>query len=175
MEYGLAKKVAAWSHANREPNKQDDWIQFCMKRLRTLKSFKIFKSEIKKLKTYSGWCAFKGLSNDTTLMQIQSGRTVPLRDHCFIEGLPVFKDQPKIRSWPIQRTRFIDNWSKTYRSFVAFYYCLPKNNICGILVIWVLSQKVLKIYEQLSYSALTTRSDLCLGWGPDTKMLTVSL
>jgi hypothetical protein len=42
-------------------------------------SFKIFKSEIKKLKTYSGLCAFKGLSNDTTLMQIQSGRTVPLR------------------------------------------------------------------------------------------------
>ena len=26
----------------------------------------------KKLKTYSGWCPFKGLSNDTTLMQIQS-------------------------------------------------------------------------------------------------------
>ncbi len=49
-----------------------------MKLLRTLKSFKIFKSEIKKLKTYSGWCTFKGLSNDTTLMQIQSGRTVPL-------------------------------------------------------------------------------------------------
>jgi hypothetical protein len=49
-----------------------------MKRLRTLKSFKIFKSEIKKLKTYSDLCAFKGLSNDTTLIQIQSGRTVPL-------------------------------------------------------------------------------------------------
>jgi hypothetical protein len=49
-----------------------------MKRLRTLKSFKIFKSEIKKFKTYSGLCAFKGLFNDTTLMQIQSGRTVPL-------------------------------------------------------------------------------------------------
>ncbi len=70
MEYGLAKKIAAWAHANREPNKQEDWIQFFMKGLRTLKYFKIFKSEIKKLKTYSGWCAFKGLSNDTTLMQI---------------------------------------------------------------------------------------------------------
>ncbi len=54
MEYGLAKKIAAWAHANRKPNKQEDWIQFCMKRLRTSKSFKIFKSEIKKLKTYSG-------------------------------------------------------------------------------------------------------------------------
>jgi len=43
-----------------------------------MKSFKIFNSEIKKLKTYSGLCAFKGLFNDTTLMQIQSGRTVPL-------------------------------------------------------------------------------------------------
>ncbi len=78
MEFGLAKKIAAWAHANREPNKQEDWIQFCMKRLRTLKTFKIFKSEIKNFKTYSGWCAFKGLSNGTTLMQIQSGRTVPL-------------------------------------------------------------------------------------------------
>ncbi len=65
---GLAKKIAVWAHANRDPNKQEDWIQFCMKRLRTSKSFKIFKSEIKKLKTYSGWCPFKGLSNDTTLM-----------------------------------------------------------------------------------------------------------
>ncbi len=77
-EYGLAKKIAAWAHANRDPNKQEDWIQFCMKWLRTLKSFKIFKSEIKKFKTCSGWCPFKGLSNDTILMQIQSGRTVPL-------------------------------------------------------------------------------------------------
>jgi hypothetical protein len=40
--------------------------------------FKIFKSENKKLKTYSGWCPFKGLSSGTTLMQIQSGRTIPL-------------------------------------------------------------------------------------------------
>jgi hypothetical protein len=80
MEYGLAKKITAWAHANREPNKQEDWIQFCMKRLRTLRSFKIFKHERKKLKNYSGWCPFKGLSNDTTLMQIQSGRTVPLRN-----------------------------------------------------------------------------------------------
>jgi hypothetical protein len=36
------------------PNKQEDWIQFCMKQLRTLKSLKIFKSEIKKTKTFSG-------------------------------------------------------------------------------------------------------------------------
>jgi hypothetical protein len=80
MEYGLAKKIAAWAHANREPNKQEDWIQFCMKRLMTLKYLKIFKREIKKLKTFSGWCPFKGLSNDTILMQIQSGRTVPLTE-----------------------------------------------------------------------------------------------
>ncbi len=49
-----------------------------MERLRTLNSYKIFKIKNKKLKTYSGWCPFKVLSNDTTLMQIQSGRTVPL-------------------------------------------------------------------------------------------------
>ncbi len=78
MEYVLAKKIAAWAHANRDLNKQEDWIQFCMKRLRTSNTFKIFKSEIKKLKTFSGWCPSKGLPNETTLMQIQSGRTVPL-------------------------------------------------------------------------------------------------
>ncbi len=55
------------------------WVQFCMKRLRTLKLFQIFSTEIKKSKTYSGWCPFKGLFNGTTLMQIQSGRTVPLK------------------------------------------------------------------------------------------------
>ncbi len=33
----------------------------------------------KKLKTYRGWCPLKGLSYDTTLMHIQSGRTVPLK------------------------------------------------------------------------------------------------
>jgi hypothetical protein len=49
-----------------------------MKRLRTLKLFQIFITEIKKSKTYSGLCPFQGLSNGTTLMQIQSGRTVPL-------------------------------------------------------------------------------------------------
>jgi hypothetical protein len=47
------------------------WIHFCMKRLRTLKSSQIFK---RKLKNYF----FKGQSNDSTLMPIQSGRTVPL-------------------------------------------------------------------------------------------------
>jgi hypothetical protein len=43
------------------------WIHFCMKWLRTLKSFQIFKIEIEKSKTYS--C----LSIGTTLIQIQSG------------------------------------------------------------------------------------------------------
>jgi len=52
-----------------------------MERLRTLNSYQIFKIKNKKLKTYSGSCPFKGLSNDTTLMQIQSGRTVPLNSY----------------------------------------------------------------------------------------------
>ncbi len=33
----------------------------------------------KKIKTFSGWCPFQGLSNGTTLMQIQSGQTVPFK------------------------------------------------------------------------------------------------
>ncbi len=51
-----------------------------MKRLKTLTSFHIFKSEIKKSKTYSGWCPFQGLSMSATIMQTQSGRTLPLKD-----------------------------------------------------------------------------------------------
>ncbi len=54
------------------------WIHFCMKQLRTLKSFQIFRSEIEKSKTYSSWCPFQGLSNGTTLMKIHSGRMVRL-------------------------------------------------------------------------------------------------
>ncbi len=52
--------------------------------LRTLNSYQIFKIKNKKLKTYSGWCTFKGLSNGTNLMQIQSGWTVLLILSSFI-------------------------------------------------------------------------------------------
>jgi hypothetical protein len=54
-------------------------MPFCLKRLRTLKLFQIFRTKIKKSKTQSGLCLFQCLSNGTTLMQIQSGRTVPLK------------------------------------------------------------------------------------------------
>jgi hypothetical protein len=40
-----------------------------------------------KIKSYSGGCPFKGLSNGTTLMQIQSGRTVPLMLRCSLGTL----------------------------------------------------------------------------------------
>jgi hypothetical protein len=53
------------------------WINFCTKQLRTLNSYQIFM--IKKSKIYSGWCSCQVLSNGTTLFQIQSGQTVPLR------------------------------------------------------------------------------------------------
>ncbi len=79
LEHGSAKKIAVWAHANRDPNKQEDSRPFCMKWLRTLKLFQIFRTKIKKSKTYSGLYPFQGLSNGTPLMQIQSGRTVPLK------------------------------------------------------------------------------------------------
>ncbi len=99
MEYGLTKKIAAWAHANREPNKQEDWRPFCTEQLRTLKLFLIFKIKNKKLKTYSGWCPFKGLSNDTTLMQIQSGRTVPLNSRTLIVIFPARLNVESLISW----------------------------------------------------------------------------
>ncbi len=77
-------------HSMQTVKRAGGWVQFCMKRLRTLKLFQIFSTEIKKSKTYSGWCPFKGLSNGTTLMQIQSGRTVPLMRFYFY-GFEVFK------------------------------------------------------------------------------------
>ncbi len=53
---------------------------FCMKRLRTLNSYQIFKIKSKNPKTYRGCCCpFQCLSNCITLMHIQSGRTVTLR------------------------------------------------------------------------------------------------
>ncbi len=54
------------------------WIHFCMNQLRTLNSYQIFKIKNEKYKSYNGLCPFQGLSNGTTLMQIQSGQTVPL-------------------------------------------------------------------------------------------------
>jgi hypothetical protein len=46
------------------------WIHFCMKRLKTLKSFQIFKKEIKKSKPIAVDVFFKAYPNGTTLMQI---------------------------------------------------------------------------------------------------------
>ncbi len=48
-------------YANRNPNKQV--VGFIFSWSRTLKSFQIFKSEIKKLKNYRGLCFFQGLSS----------------------------------------------------------------------------------------------------------------
>ncbi len=50
---------------------------FMYEATQNFKVFLKFKIKIKK-KTFSGWCPFPGLSNSTTLMQIQSGRKVPL-------------------------------------------------------------------------------------------------
>ncbi len=81
-----------------------------MEQLRTLNSYQIFKIKNKKLKTYSGWCPFKGLSNDTTLMQIQSGRMVLCLDsrsgygniNCCITQLGCSDAQLLVR-WPAVR------------------------------------------------------------------------
>ncbi len=53
----------------------------------TLKLFQIFRTEIIKSKTCSGWCPFQGLSNGTTLMQVQSGRTIPLKSHNILQAV----------------------------------------------------------------------------------------
>ncbi len=74
-------------YADRDPNKQEVGVIFCMKRLETLMSFQISKIKNKKLKTYNSYCPFKGLSKDTTLMQIQSGQRGPLKPNLNFFGL----------------------------------------------------------------------------------------
>ncbi len=54
---GFFHKIKVPQPTGRQDSMQTEqaggWIHFCMKRLRTLKSFQIFKSEIIKSKTYS--------------------------------------------------------------------------------------------------------------------------
>ncbi len=50
LETGLAEKIAVCAHSNHLPKKQEDQSYFCMKLLRTLNSFQIFKIKIKKYK-----------------------------------------------------------------------------------------------------------------------------
>ncbi len=46
LEHGSAKKIAVCAHTIRDPNKLEDQMHFYMKRLRTLKTFQIFKTKI---------------------------------------------------------------------------------------------------------------------------------
>jgi hypothetical protein len=70
-----------------------------MEWLRALMLFQIFRTKIKKSKTYSD--VVKGLSNGTTLMQIQSGRTVPLITFKYIaiQIVSEFKTSLPMESW----------------------------------------------------------------------------
>jgi hypothetical protein len=54
LEHGSAEKFAVCGHTTPDPNKEDAQRHFCMKWLRTLNSFQIFKIKIKKSKTYNG-------------------------------------------------------------------------------------------------------------------------
>jgi hypothetical protein len=49
---GFFHQIKVRQPANKKTGSEQagGWIHYCMKRLRTLKSFKIFKSEIKKMK-----------------------------------------------------------------------------------------------------------------------------
>ncbi len=80
----------------RQPIARQDSMQTVIQTSRRLDSFlheaaenfEVFSNIqewIRKSKTYSGWCPFQGLSNGTTLMWIQSGRTVPLNVWLFVE------------------------------------------------------------------------------------------
>ncbi len=119
-----------------------------MERLRTLKLFEKFKIKNKKLKTYSGWCPFKGLFNDTTLMQIQSGRTVPLipQIYIFVYLFNYWQKSKSVsiffRSWgghdaryPLWRSRLPGVSSAQKKSFKVVFY-LIKILFLSFFIIW---------------------------------------
>ncbi len=79
---------------------------------------------MKKLKTYSGWYPFHGLSNGGILMQIQSGRTVPL--NCLSRNTvfqAYFEQVNKLKKILAQKSHNVTEiW--------CFYYsqCVPADN-----------------------------------------------
>jgi len=100
-----------------------------MERLRTLNSYQIFKIKNKKLKTYSGWCSFKGLSNDTTVMQIQSGRTVPLKSWIRIQWCGIVSVNPDPQHWITCLRYFLKKNVKCFESLAAVALCEHFANI----------------------------------------------
>jgi hypothetical protein len=62
----------------RDPNKQEVGFIFVWSGSELWSLSNYSKLKYKKSISYSGWCPFQGLSNGITLMQIQSGRSVPL-------------------------------------------------------------------------------------------------
>ncbi len=66
-------------YATRDPNKQEVGFNFALSGLELWSCFKYSVLKLKNQKHIVVNVLLKGLSNGTTLMQIQSGRTVPLK------------------------------------------------------------------------------------------------
>ncbi len=69
--------ISFFSHIIRDPNKQEVGFIFAWSGSELWTVIKYSRSKIKNKKPIAFWCSFQGLSNGTTLMQIQSGRMVP--------------------------------------------------------------------------------------------------
>ncbi len=106
---------------------------FCMKRLKTLNSYQVFKIKNQKSKTYSGWCPFYSLANGTTLMQIQ-------RPHGIFKGSASWDRKLKGTD-----SREFLNGKKTYLS--------PWSSPCIWLVIFCEStQQIFFLPQRLSHT-----------------------
>jgi hypothetical protein len=115
-------------------------MHFCMKWLRTLNSFQISQIKIKKSKTFCIWCPFPGLSNGTTLMQIQSGWTVPLKKSLIckssVKGFLYFTN---FSVKPVENTMFMNNqrpnsWTKCRQSLKSFPPCYSQAPIHAVFL-----------------------------------------
>ncbi len=79
FEHGLAEKIAVWAYANWDPNKQEVGFVFAWRGSELWTLIKYTRSKIKNKKPTAvdvfSW------PNGTTLMQIQSGQMVLLKDN----------------------------------------------------------------------------------------------
>ncbi len=102
--WSTVENITVWAHANRDPNKQDIGFIFAWSDSELWTLVKYSRSKLK-IKNYGGPCPFQGLSSGTTLMQIQSGRTVPLMP-CNASTCPPYFLFPSIWHFSISPVRW---------------------------------------------------------------------
>ncbi len=88
----FGRKDCGLSTCKLYPNKQEVGFIFAWSGSELWTLIKYSRSKNQKLKTCNGWCSIQGLSNGTTLMQIKSGQTVPLKSFVHFSWVQIVKE-----------------------------------------------------------------------------------